>query len=106
METILIIAQVAGAITTIAACLALLIKPIRVKLFNLKKDNEAERNGLICLLRNEILKIYFRGRDTKELTQYEAENFMHLYESYINLGGNSFIIQMHDEIISWKITKN
>ena len=105
MEAILTIAQIAGCISTIAAAMALFIKPIRERLFKAKKDNEAERDGLRCLLRNEILKIYYKGRDQKSLTQYEAENFMHLYESYINLGGNSFIIQVHDEMISWKITK-
>lgn len=105
MDIIVKISQLAACITSVAAALALFIKPIRERLFKIKKDNEHERDGLRCLLRNEILKIYYRGRDTKTLTQYEAENFMHLYEAYTNLGGNSFIIQVHDEIISWKITK-
>ena len=105
MSIIITISQLAACITSVAAALAILIKPIRERIFKVKKDNESERDGLRCLLRNEILKIYYRGRDTETLTQYEAENFMHLYEAYTNLGGNSFIIQVHDEIISWKITK-
>ncbi len=103
MEIILTIAEIAGCITATAAALALLIKPIRVKLFQVKKDNDAERNGLKCLIRSELLKIYYKGRDIQTLEQYEAESFMALYEAYKDLGGNSFIDEVFEHVTKWEI---
>ena len=103
MEIILTIAEIAGCITATAAALALLIKPIRVRLFQVKKDNDAERNGLKCLIRSELLKIYYKGRDTQTLEQYEAESFMSLYEAYKDLGGNSFIDEVFEHVTKWEI---
>lgn len=103
MEIIMTIAQIASCITATAAALALLIRPIRERLFRVKKDNDAERNGLKCLLRSELLKIYYRYRDVEEIPQYEAEHFVQLYEAYKNLGGNSFINEIHDIVITWKV---
>ena len=105
MEIITTIAQIATCITATSAALAILIKPIRERLFKDKRNNETERNGLKCLLRNEILKIYYRGRDAEEISQYEAQNFIHLYEAYKNLGGNSFINEIYEIVTTWKVTK-
>ena len=60
-------------------------------------------NGTKCLLRSEMLRIYYRHRDTGEIRQYEYENFVYLYEAYKKLKGNSFIDKIYAEVKKWII---
>lgn len=60
-------------------------------------------NGTKCQLRSEMLRIYYRHKDTDKLRQYEYENFVMLYEAYKALGGNSFIDKIYEEVHSWEI---
>lgn len=60
-------------------------------------------NGTKCQLRSEILRIYYHNRDTREIRQYEYENFIMLYEAYKALKGNSFIDKIYEEVHSWDI---
>ena len=60
-------------------------------------------NGTKCLLRSEMLRIYYRHRDTGEIRQYEYENFVYLYEVYKKLKGNSFIDKIYAEVKKWII---
>lgn len=99
MSLFLQIAQIASCITMIAAALALFVKPIREKIFNTKKTTDGEK----CLLRSEMLRIYYRHLDEHRFRQYEFENFIKLYEAYKALGGNSFIDEIYEEVEKWKI---
>lgn len=105
MEVLYLIKDIAYLIVTVFTALMLFVKPIREKVFNIKKESNSGKDGVKCLLRSEILKIYYKGRDNKELEQYEAENFMRLYEAYKNLGGNSFVDEIHEHIVTWKIKR-
>lgn len=60
-------------------------------------------NGQKCLLRNEMLHIYYRHKDSGEIRQYEYENFVLLYEAYKKLKGNSFIDKIYEEVKKWKV---
>ena len=101
MEIILQITQIAGCISAVVAAFAILIKPIRERLFHNKKANEGEK----CLLRCEILNIYYKGLEKHEIHQYEAENLVKLYEAYKALGGNSFIEEVYSDIKEWKVVR-
>ncbi|MBR6558521.1 MAG: hypothetical protein IKT70_05860 [Clostridia bacterium] len=59
--------------------------------------------GTKCQLRSEMLRIYYRHKETGVLRQYEYENFVLLYEAYRALRGNSFIEKIYSEIKTWKI---
>lgn len=96
--TIFEIASGIGSLITLAT---LFIKPIRERIFNSKKANDGER----CLLRSEILRIYYSGIETKTIRQYEAENYIKLYEAYKALGGNSFVDEIDEEIRRWKVER-
>lgn len=101
MSILLIIAEVAGCISAIAACIALFVKPIRERIFNNKRATEGEK----CLLRSEMLRIFYKYKDKESIHQYELENFIKLYEAYIALGGNSFIMEVHEEVMKWDIVR-
>ena len=60
-------------------------------------------DGQRCLLRTEMLRIYYRNLDAKVIRQYEFENFMFCYAAYKNLKGNSFVDKICDEVKKWKV---
>ena len=66
-------------------------------------DNRKTKIGQKCLLRSEMLRIYYANREKKTIRQYEYENFVFLYEAYKALKGNSFIDKIYDEVRTWKI---
>lgn len=59
--------------------------------------------GTKCQLRSEMLRIYYRHRESEKIRQYEYENFVMLYEAYKALKGNSFIDKIFKEVESWEI---
>ena len=60
-------------------------------------------NGIKCLLRSEMLRIYYKCKDAKTIRQYEYENFAHLHKAYKALKGNSFIDKIWKEVQTWEI---
>nr|MBQ4457693.1 hypothetical protein [Clostridia bacterium] len=62
-------------------------------------------DGQRCLLRSEMLKIYYKHSETREIHQYELENFCMLYEAYKRLHGNSFIDKVAIDVKEWKVVK-
>ena len=60
-------------------------------------------NGTKCLLRSEMLRIYYRHQESGEIRQYEYENFVYLYEAYKKLKGNSFIDKVYAEVKKFKV---
>ena len=60
-------------------------------------------NGTKCQLRSEMLRIYYRHLETKEIRQYEYENFVALHEAYKALNGNTFIDEIYEKIKEWEI---
>lgn len=60
-------------------------------------------NGTKCLLRSEMLRIYYRHSESGEIRQYEYENFVYLYEAYKKLKGNSFIDKIYEEVKEFKV---
>lgn len=94
------VAQICGFITTIAAAVALLVKPIRNKLLGLSEMQEGQK----CLLRSEMLAIYYKGKDhDNTLRQYEFENFCLLYAAYKAEKGNSFIDKIKAEVFEMEV---
>ena len=55
-------------------------------------------NGTKCLLRSEMLRIYYHNHNAGQIRQYEYENFVYLYEAYKKLKGNSFIDKVYEEV--------
>ena len=85
----------AGAITAIAAAVAVILKFV--------KAIGAIVEGIRCQLRTDMLRTYYRHRDDKKIRQYEMENFEHNYAAYTALGGNSFVRKIHTEVCTWSV---
>jgi hypothetical protein len=93
------IVQWAKDICSIATCAALLIRPVREWIMG----TEALREGQRCLLRSEIVRIYYRHRDDRKLREFEFKNMQQCYDAYKALDGNSFIDRIHEEMKEWEI---
>ena len=99
MQWLLNLAKLAGAICSVAACAALLIRPVRERALGLADIRE----GMKCQLRSDLLRTYYRHREEGRIRQYEYENFLACYKAYKALGGNSFIDRICREVEGWSI---
>jgi hypothetical protein len=99
MGTLQLIADHAGDICQIITCGAFLIKPVREWLMGTEKIREGQR----CLLRSEIVRIYYHHREKKCLREYEFRNLEQCYKAYKALKGNSFIDHIYAEMQEWDI---
>ena len=54
------------------------------------------------MLRKELVDIYYKFLPYKKIPVYTKKTFMRLYEDYHLQGGNSFIEEVHKEVISWE----
>ena len=97
MEYLKEAANTIGYITAIIGALVALSK--------IYGEYKKAKNGQLCLLRNELLKIYYKYKDAEALPQYEAQNFTLMYDSYKARGGNSFIDEVHKHVIKWELSK-
>lgn len=99
MDTIKEIANIASAVSTILLLLVMLIKPLRNICFGLRDLQEGQK----CMLRADMLRVYYRHLDNQQIRQHEYENFMYEYKAYKALKGNSFIDHIKAEVDSWSV---
>ena len=59
--------------------------------------------GVRCQLRSEMLRCYYRNRETRKIRQYELENFVKLYNAYKALKGNTFIDKIYSEVMEFEV---
>lgn len=55
-------------------------------------------DAIRCLLRNDILAIYDKCKDTRKITRYQLQSVHLSYTIYKKLKGNSFIDEIMGEI--------
>jgi hypothetical protein len=91
MNAVTIIALVSEIVALVGAFVPVIISIMKVS------------KGTRCQLRSEMLRIYYHHRETREIRQYEYENFVMLYEAYKALKGNSFIDKIYDEVKTWEV---
>lgn len=96
-----VIAEYAKDVTCILALAAMLVKPFRETVFGLG----IVREGQQCLLRSEIVRIYYRHLEERKMRQYEFENLAHCYKAYKKLGGNSFVEHIYEEMQEWTVVQ-
>ena len=99
MDIVRDFAAICSEITVIVGALALIIKPIREKILG----THLTREGLRCLLRAEMLHTYYTHKASRQIQQYDYENFIACYNAYKALGGNSFIDHIYAEVNEWEV---
>ena len=61
------------------------------------------RKGIKCSLRNDILDIYDRCKDKREITHYQLQSIKYSYDVYKKLKGNSFVDEIVHKINDFEI---
>lgn len=61
------------------------------------------RKGIKCTLRNDILDIFDRCKDKKEITHYQLQSIKYSYDVYKKLKGNSFVDDIVKKVNEFKI---
>lgn len=56
-----------------------------------------------CSLRNDILNIYDRCKDKKQITRYQLQSINYSYDLYKKLHGNSFIDEIKEKISEFEL---
>lgn len=106
MEILQIISLVISIPSTAIVLLTAICKPFRKWLLDRKDDKENSHETDRCLLRDRITSIYYKHSQDCEMKLYDYENLERLYKQYKNLGGNSFVDKIWEEIQdSWKIDR-
>ena len=59
--------------------------------------------GIKCSLRNDMLDIWDKCKETGTITKYQLQEFNYSYDLYKKLKGNSFIDEIRDRIKEFKI---
>lgn len=88
-------ALVCGAITAVGGAVTLIVRGVRWF--------RAVMEGLRCQLRSEMLRIYYHNLESGTIRQYELQNFLLCFKAYKALGGNSFIDEIHEVVLTWKV---
>lgn len=89
------IVAIAGVITALSGAGVILWK-VRKWIVNIIE-------GMKCQLRSDMLRTYYKNKDKKTIRQFELENFTMSYDAYRALGGNSFIEEVHSDVLKWEI---
>lgn len=111
-----------GAIVTIIGLITLLIKKpkewikniaeetykvetkeIMKYLKDIKERLDIQQKADVSSLRHSITRIYEEYKDNKTLPSNVKEDLCSLYENYLKLGGNSYVKQITNEMLGWKV---
>ena len=63
-----------------------------------KKEKNANSRGTMLLLRVQLIEYHEKYIAQGSIPSYAYENFVEMYESYRELGGNGMIVKMYKEI--------
>lgn len=63
----------------------------------------AQARAIKCSLRNDILEIWDKCREKKQITKYQLQAIEMSYSEYKKLKGNSFVDEIHERVKSFEI---
>lgn len=63
-----------------------------------KKEAENYSHGMMLLLRIQLIEYHDKYMDRGAIPSYAYENFLEMYETYHDLGGNGMVTKMYEEI--------
>ena len=61
-------------------------------------DQKNIKDGMLALLRSEIIRSYEKYRDQEWIPIYAMENVLEMYDAYHALGGNGTMTKLVDEL--------
>lgn len=77
------------------------MKEVTILLKKIENNLEGQQKADICSLRHSITDIYEKNKDSKTLPINIKQDLCNLYESYTELGGNSYVHQIYEDMMEW-----
>lgn len=72
---------------------------------NKRKKDSTYNEAIKCLLRANMVNVYFTYKEIGEMPYYCKQSWYLMYEAYKGLGGNSFIDDIKKEIDGLEVQK-
>ena len=57
----------------------------------------------LSILRDDITRMYFKYLEDKQVPFYARKDMVQLYETYTDMGGNSYVKTIYDEFMEWPV---
>lgn len=57
----------------------------------------------LSILRDDITRLYFKYLEEKQVPFYARKDMVQLYETYTDMGGNSYVKTIYDEFMEWPV---
>ena len=57
----------------------------------------------LSILRDDITRLYFKYLENKQVPFYARKDMVQLYETYTDIGGNSYVKTIYDEFMEWPV---
>lgn len=73
---------------------------LSTKVKNHNKKDKAIEEGLVALLRNELVRRYREYETKGEMAILDKENIEDMFKQYENLGGNGTVKKMYKELLN------
>lgn len=102
MELFDTIVKITGGLATVCGFIGFAWKTLQDQR-KIREEQEKIADGQKCQLRTDMMRTYYKNRDSKKLRQYEAENFVKMYQAYKAMGGNSFIDEIYHHVTQWEV---
>ena len=62
------------------------------------KEQNAVKNGVQCILRNDIIQIHDKHMEREFIPIYALDNVIKMYDAYHELGGNGTVTKLIEEL--------
>ncbi len=92
-------------ITTYNIVLPMILGYIVWLLKNQRKERNANDRGTMLLLRVQLIEYHDKYMKLGEIPSYAYQNFIEMYDTYHQLGGNGMITKMKEEIEDLNLKK-
>lgn len=91
--------------TVIGVVVSFVVSGLLGYIVGILKNEKIQNKALLNLLRNDLTRIYFDYKDTKQIPDYIYDNFTNELEAYESLEGDGFIHTIAKQMESWEIIK-
>lgn len=91
--------------TIIGVVVSFVVSGLLGYLVGILKNEKIQNKALLNLLRNDLTRIFFEYKETKQIPDYIYENFTNELEAYESLDGDGFIHTMAKQMEDWEIIK-
>ena len=93
-------------IWVVTTLLGALVTYFIMKYKSVSKENKALKEGMQCLLRNDIIKQHEKSEDRGYCPIYVKEALTKSYTAYHELGGNGLVTKLYNDVMALPESKH